>query len=780
MSTTRRSRASGRTTLGLAGAWIGLLAAFGYVVFIGGTYPWMGSQVVRVVTHLTIAALVVPWLVFAILRPEWRPTRATVVPVALCLVAAATSTALSPAARIALEGLLYGVATALLFLLLTRLSTHPWFRPRLKNVLVALPVVVVGAYLIQVVLAWIEWWGLVGFPTAPPLRPAGVALTFGAAPIVAGLLLLLVPAAALLLNASGSRRAAVALVVASTLAVVITASRAAYLGLLVAVAAAGILAGGSLLRRDELGARLRSIPPRMILAVAVPIVIVGIVFSGPLLARILESLTIRERLDIWRSAAALFGDSPLVGTGPGTWPVLKYATNPVGAPNLVVPHAHSIPAQSAAELGAVGLVVLGITVGWFGRRINRARIGADPALRAAATGALVGLAGMAALSLVEDFTNLLAVVLPTLLLVAWVLGGAEGWSLEQTAPARRGPNRGYAFAAAAALAALLAFSPVFARGDEAALTAEAGLRAANSRDWPAAVIAFRRAFDLDPDMPLYQVELATALANTADEAAARGLLRRAVEVEGSSVNLLSLAWLDLTANDITSALSNARLARERGASDPLVALNVGAIAEQVGDLDLTRDSFAGLLVVAPHLAPADYWRDRRVPRDAIIESADLILAASSEGQDEARVTRALLRAYAGEPARAEAELAVMPSSPSRERALAACAWLEGDRARAIATLRAHLAAYPQEGASAADLAGYLLEAGDVGAAQRAMRQAEFTGFASSALAGARGARIVTAAEAGTSGQPLNYPWMIYLRFGPRVMTPPQFLVIVPD
>ncbi len=67
------------------------------------------------------------------------------------------------------------------------------------------------------------------------------------------------------------------------------------------------------------------------------------------------------RSSAYASAISRFTESPILGTGPGTYGVLRMA-DAVDAPgNLVFPDAHNIPLNTAAESGIVGLAALILT-----------------------------------------------------------------------------------------------------------------------------------------------------------------------------------------------------------------------------------------------------------------------------------------------------------------------------------------------------------------------------------------------------------------------------------
>jgi O-antigen ligase len=118
-----------------------------------------------------------------------------------------------------------------------------------------------------------------------------------------------------------------------------------------------------------------------------------------------------DRYAYWRVALKAFGHEPLYGVGAGGWSVwwLRYRT--VGD---FAQDAHSLPLQTAAELGVVGLVFLGMLVGGVAVAARRAHRLA-PQMTTGALGAVVTYAAHAPLD--WDWQ------MPALTLVALVLAG---------------------------------------------------------------------------------------------------------------------------------------------------------------------------------------------------------------------------------------------------------------------------------------------------------------------------------------------------------------------
>src|SRR5204862_6916878 len=99
----------------------------------------------------------------------------------------------------------------------------------------------------------------------------------------------------------------------------------------------------------------------LLLAPAVGVGLAALVLA-PVLGQRLAQGGEGIRTDLWQSALNIYAQHPFLGGGPGTWVQLKIPANPPGTANLVLPHAHSLYFQAAAELGTIGLIALVILV----------------------------------------------------------------------------------------------------------------------------------------------------------------------------------------------------------------------------------------------------------------------------------------------------------------------------------------------------------------------------------------------------------------------------------
>lgn len=160
----------------------------------------------------------------------------------------------------------------------------------------------------------------------------------------------LVAAAGLLLSLGRRSRVGAAL---CTVALVLTFSRSAILA-----AAVGAIVLFGLERR---------IPRRIAIAGALALAVLAVVLAQPLAARFaapapderdarrLLDVTGHGRAELWRSAWEQGLDNPLLGAGAGTW-AREYVeqTGRLSAPA----NAHSLPLETFAELGAIGVALL--------------------------------------------------------------------------------------------------------------------------------------------------------------------------------------------------------------------------------------------------------------------------------------------------------------------------------------------------------------------------------------------------------------------------------------
>ena len=471
------------------------------------------------------------------------------------------------------------------------------------------------------------------------------------------------------------------------------------------------------------------------------------------------------RIGFWQSAVQLFLAHPILGTGPGTWPQLQLVVANDPDLLLVVPHPHNAYLRLVSELGIVGvgaaLVALG-TLAWRTRWALRAH---DRWSQIESVAAITGLIGLGAQCLVDDLTNLPAVVLMVMLLIGWMDAAVP----EPTAAGRL--RRALAAVPVVLVGALVVGGPTIIRIDLAALSASDGDHAADAGDWPAATDLYRRAVYLDGDLAFYRIELGLGLAQIGDIPGARAQYEMALVTDTLAENVIALATLDAAAGDLPAAMAHARDAAARAGRDVNVFVNAGRVAEQAGDLDAATRWYARAIVIDPAVAASPALAVEGAVRAASIQ------AAAADQVAIGNLGRATtIAAYGGDIDAAQAFLARIPSSPTRELLGIVVDWLAGDRAGAEEALRVRLAVNPLDFDTVGWLARFLSVAGDPAAAT----YREWT----DALRGDAAPEVVyeysripgLGIDRGLSRWS-GYPNAIYLRDGPLDLMPPQALVV---
>ncbi|NJD30010.1 MAG: O-antigen ligase family protein [Chloroflexi bacterium] len=749
--------------------WAVLLLSALFLLTTGGTYPGIASVEAHIIGQVIAYVVLGGWCLLALFRPEWRPDTPLLLPIALATGAYLLSFAFSQRPRLSLEPTLAGLGWAAGFLFLSQLLKRDWWRMRIQVVLTAAAAAVSLAYVVQVTALWIEWWGIIGRLALPPLRPAFAGLWLGSPNLVATFLLLTTPLAVVLLHRDGRRWLAIALALTSLLAVFLTGSRGAWLG-----AGFGVL-GAAVLTIDRIGwIRLRegAIATISQCVHRARLMAAGFVLLALAAVVILPSLAYRFgqggdtlRLDLWRSALTIFVEHPVLGGGPGTWVQLKVAASPPGVPNVIVPHAHSMYFQTAAELGVVGVVALsGLGVAVAVRLLQGWRLrDGEISLQAGA----VIVSGLAFLgqSLVDNLVNLPFVCLILVTVIAWT----DHARSPLTSNVRRFRWRARSALPAGILAGLVASAIVLVPVGRAAFKDLAANGAMLRLDWSSAVAHYVGALASDPDFTLYQLQLASALARNGQSSDARIQLENAVRDDQMPINVIGLAMLKAMSGDPDSAVRDAREAAARAVGVPMIALNAGIVAELAGDQTMAVDQFANAIAWNPPLASSPWWNGRTRYE---VFPAILDLARSRVSP----LDGALILAYSGQSAAAADALAAAAGSSPPVVYASAVRWLAGDRDGALKLLEDELRAHPDNWLAAAWAARIARLSGDPDTGERYARWASLI-QGDGAPAVIAEASIIAAPNDPNAGLVSNYPWAQYLRPNSPFLPVPDLMLI---
>jgi O-antigen ligase len=573
-------------------AWIVVALLFIDLTFFSGASNFLASPQSRILNQLIVVGAMVAAGVL-VLRGRIDPRSPYLWPgiAWVVITAIATATSQRPAASIEALALLLICAPA--YYLIRAVLADPALRPRMDWLIVVSTTVFVIAYLLQALTQWLSWWSVAG-PSIPPLRPGDVGLTVGTVNAVALYLELLVPIAVWLSWTRWRRPPfSVALALLGAFALLVTGSRGAWLG----AAAGAVVFGGLVWRTRSLSvARFGARPTRWIVAL---VLVAGAILLVPtFVSRMLSGDA--GRIELWTAAWSMFTSSPIVGVGPGAWPLLR-AFTPISDDNLaVLATSHNSVLQILAETGVIGflaaawLIVTIARVGW--RAVTGGRTLDD---RTTAAVALGSLAAAGVHSVVDTQFHLPAIVLLVLHLAARI----ELIAVPE--PAVGGWRRRRRAVLGAATAGVLIGTLLLVPIDVAMVRAAVGNAALDRGDPAAALPEFDAAVALHR-LPAYRLGLAIAARSLGEDGKAAAALGAMARDEPFTFALVQEASL---ATDPTSLWGRAEAA---GPYDATASVNL-AVQRFPTDPAAAAHDLASAMVQVPTLVysarPADLFDD---------------------------------------------------------------------------------------------------------------------------------------------------------------------------
>jgi O-antigen ligase len=596
-----------RTPLGALLGWTLFVGLVLYAVFLGGGWPGIYSTDLRLASLIIAVAGLAGWAVLAWRRPEWRPRSAIWPAIVAPLAGLTIATAASPWPRLGIEYLAWSVILAALYLLLVRILAQPFARARIGGLSGLLCLAIGALFVGLVVQAWIEWWGLVGYVTAPPLRPRFESLTFGNPSAVLTMTVLLLPPAVAAWGLGTPARvgAALGLVVLTALVALLTGSRAGWVAIAGAVGIVGLawlLAPG---HRGRLAAmlgdrrvRIGLVAVGLGLGAAALIVLPGILFRAGSGGENLRGQYIV-------SALRMFADAPVTGLGPGAWVARRIVYTEAGEPDYYIPHAHDVYAQTLAETGIVGAVAGLVAFAALGWLVLGGLRDADPVRRRWAWAATFGLVYYALHNVLDFYANMPAALLAAALPVAY---------LDATSP-RSIPLPGLGsltrvagrLAVAGLTIAVVGSVLILGRAEQVAADARDATTAANETGWIAALAPAQAAVTADPDLPPYQAVAGFGRTFTGDWPGAMPRLEAAAMVDDLPQTWLAIAAARLQVGDEVGARTALAAALRVGIQQPAVAYAAGTLFERMDDPESADDAFVEALAAVPSLAGDPSW-----------------------------------------------------------------------------------------------------------------------------------------------------------------------------
>jgi O-antigen ligase len=333
-----------------------------------------------------------------------------------------------------------------------------------------------------------------------------------------------------------------------------------------------------------------------------------------------HSTALRTRLGLWRRTVAMSAEHPLLGVGPGNWPVAfpRYAEpgamrDGVLTASRAPRQAHDDPLERLAEAGIPGLLALGLLSASTAMAARRRLAAGDDDARSSAAAAAASLVALAAIG----FTSFPLEMPATIALAGIALGFLAGEVRSPAAGSTRVAGTGAAFLRFVAVAGamlLLACAGVRAerriRGSRWLGVAERALRADPGRPGASeALAALRLAVDATPVNYRADLRASQMLLREERPLAAATAARDALAIEPSAANAwAALAAAHLRAGDSEMARHDTDEALRLLNDDPF-ALRLRALAaRQQGDGAAAEADERHLRALADHSDDADTTR----------------------------------------------------------------------------------------------------------------------------------------------------------------------------
>ena len=528
-------------------------------------------------------------------------------------------------------------------------------------VLGAAGLVVATIFLVQWAGVWLEWIGVPG-AGLPPLELLLPTAQYGHHYRVAFLIGMLLPAVATL--GAGTRFWPVGVfgLCAGTAVIAMSGSRTAWLAGAVSIVIA------------VLGTRrARPLNARWVLPAAAIVIFGGaaLAIATPLVDRLLTTSTLELRVAVWEAALGEWLQTPVAGSGPGSFHTQLMLSGYYNAYEPYIPHAHNALVQTIVETGILGVAALALATSAL--VVGFVRAGAVHWAPAA------GIAFFAAVSLGETPVAYTYLVLP---LIVWA-----ALATPRTGEARTSHNPAFRAAAVGLTVFIAAGVILFFVG---AATYDRARVAATVNDDEQALEALELATRLDPSSALYWRDLGVRLLAGSRYAEARAALTRAAQLNpGDQAVQHARAVLGVRSEDIATATDAAENVVRVASMHVNNHLTQAYVSFEFGDPATGRDALVAAVRLQPWLLAAPEWQTvfPEVGKQELLSAAE--------------------RSWAGDPARssrntrARTWLAAMTGRPLPEDAggylLAEAALLECDRetaAQVLSGLKSGEAAQP--------------------------------------------------------------------------------------
>lgn len=617
---------------------VATLAAFGYVVLLGGTAVGEMDPVLRAVNAVVGVAFVAVYVLRIASHTDRLDRR-----ILLTLLLFAGASVASAFPRQSLDALLAALTyVAALYVARSALRSEGR-RVALVQILIGLSAVMTALTAARWLPTIIEWWAIADWRTIPPLNLNLGGQPWGHRHDLALLVAMLYPSWWIGHPSTGRRVVAVLFGVLALLVVVVDGSRTLWIALFAATSYQAI---PWIIRRWRTRRGMRVALIVLLVVIAISLLVTGL--GAALVQRATNVASIEARAAMWGPLIDLWLAHPVTGEGPGSFPWLLQLTGYFDTNSWAPRHPDSVIVQLLAEAGILGAAGLVVLVSAVLPAIVRGR-------SASARWALMAfaMAGLAANP--TDFAFLVAVA------IAWtayaVPHGDVAANVQRAG--RRSTTAALACVGVVAIAYGTTLAAAFSYQRAGAYIASAGLADA--------LPALNTAVALDPGMAIYVRQRGALHLLLDDAGAAARDLKRAVTLNPAD----DLGWRSL-------ALAHARTGDRRASEDALARavdlqrsdstnlLLRAALETQGGQAAEAAHVLAELVHAWPILAFAPGWEELvppPIPPKSIVDAALLRWQQDVPIPELPTDQGVWLATMAGQPGVLDAAITRSPFSP---------------------------------------------------------------------------------------------------------------------
>ena len=592
---------------------------------VAGGFIWSGSFPVQFGTFAVSLVLATGYLVWRLfIDKKTMPRTGLEIFFALALVAMGLSLVFSPSPSMGFWRVGRLTTCCVLFYIALDLFGEQIGRGATLKALLWISGVALALAVMETYQAYQGYWKAAGGITLPPTTYRFVSV-LGHANALMGLVNLCAPIALILfIQLHGKRASLIAYatwLVLYVIAVPFSSSRGGWLGQAVW---AGVLAV-FWLHEAKPWKRLQTFSAlrKWLVPVVGAIVVSLILFGGYKFVRYFSvnpshgdlSNIFSGRSDLWSSALTIWRLSPLVGAGAGRFGMEYLAVNNRVPPQYWASHSHSIIFETLAEFGLVGAIAglaLLVALVIFVYRCYRA---VRQEQRWLARAVVAALAAWLVQNVVDDFTFWMAIMVPLVLLLAWL-----GTASREPLPRQKHLSAAWIGLLALAPAALVAWS-IWTYVPMAQ-----GLQSAAGGNWHIAATQIQASAQRDPSLAFYKFEASLAWAQAWAQDGNEDELRQAIQ-DLQDVTAMepafSLAWEDMGVEENDDgqaylAIIDLRHAEALAPDEPSYPLNLAIIYETQQRDDLARVQYQQVLTLAPQWSGyPSFWRQTALRADVI-------------------------------------------------------------------------------------------------------------------------------------------------------------------